>query len=113
MGIVFPTIPLSVMGIATEGREADELSSMILMDYFGVGVGAGLAGVWVALADAGTLTLEAGLAGAFGVGIVAAIVLALIAGRLPDARSARQTVAPQARDGQESPVRPTGMASSS
>ena len=113
MGIVFPTIPLSVMGIATEGREAGELSSMILMDYFGVGVGAGLAGVWVALADAGTLSLEAGLAGAFGVGIAAAIVLTLISGRLPEARSARETVAPQARDAQESLVRPTGMGSSS
>jgi MFS family permease len=113
MGIVFPTIPLSVMGVATEGREAGELSSMILMDYFGVGVGAGLAGVWVALADAGTLSLEAGLAGAFGVGIVAAIVLTLIAGRLPDARPGPDALAAQARDGQESPVRPTGMASSS
>jgi MFS family permease len=113
MGIVFPTIPLSVMGIATEGREADELSSMILMDYFGVGVGAGLAGVWVALADAGTLSLEAGLAGAFGVGIVAAIVLALIAGRLPDARRSPETLASEAQKEQESPVRPTSLPSSS
>jgi MFS family permease len=93
MGIVFPTLPLSVMGEATEGREAGELSSMILMDYLGVGVGAGLGGVWIALADAGTLSLEAGLAGAFGVGIVAAIVLALVAGRLPDARPVPETVA--------------------
>jgi MFS family permease len=113
MGIVFPTIPLSVMGEATEGREAGELSSMILMDYFGVGVGAGLAGVWVALADAGTLSLEAGLAGAFGVGIVAAIMLALIAGRLPDARPTAGSVAAQAHEGRESPVRPTGLTSSS
>lgn len=99
MGIVFPTIPLSVMGIATEGREADELSSMILMDYFGVGVGAGLAGVWVALSDAGTLSLEAGLAGAFGVGIFAAIVLGLIAGRLPDGRPAHESPADRLRTG--------------
>jgi MFS family permease len=113
MGIVFPTIPLSVMGVATEGREAGELSSMILMDYFGVGVGAGLAGVWVALADAGTLSLEAGLAGAFGVGIFAAIVLVLIAGRLPDVRSMRDPVAPQAHQSNDSPVRPTGLPSSS
>ena len=56
MGIVFPTIPLSVMGEAVEGREAGELSSMILMDYLGFGIGAGLAGASVALADAGTLT---------------------------------------------------------
>ena len=86
MGIVFPTIPLSVMGEAVEGREAGELSSMILMDYLGFGIGAGLAGASVALADAGTLTIREGLAGAFGVGIVAAVLLALVARRLPDTR---------------------------
>jgi MFS family permease len=86
MGIVFPTIPLSVMGIAREGQEAGELSSMILMDYLGVGIGAGLGGASVALADAGTISIEAGLAGAFGVGIVAAMLLVLVARRLPDAR---------------------------
>ncbi len=86
MGIVFPTIPLSVMGEATEGREAAELSSTILMDYLGVGIGAGLGGVCIALADAGTISLEAGLAGAFGLGVTFALVLALVGRRLPDAR---------------------------
>lgn len=86
MGIVFPTIPLSVMGIAREGQEAGELSSTILMDYLGVGIGAGLGGASVALADAGTISIEAGLAGAFGVGIVAAMLLVLVARRLPDTR---------------------------
>ena len=66
MGIVFPTIPLSVMGIVEEGREAGELSSTILMDYLGVGIGAGLGGASVALADDRTISIEAGLAGAFG-----------------------------------------------
>ena len=89
MGIVLPTIPLSVMGEVEEGREAGELSSTILMDYLGVGIGAGLGGASVALADAGTISIEAGLAGAFGVGIAAAALLALIARRLPDARSGR------------------------
>jgi MFS family permease len=88
MGVVFPTIPLSVMGIVEEGREAGELSSTILMDYLGVGIGAGLGGASVALADAGTISIEEGLAGAFGVGIVAAVLLVLVARRLPDARAA-------------------------
>jgi hypothetical protein len=88
MGIVFPTIPLSVMGIVEEGREAGELSSTILMDYLGVGIGAGLGGASVALADEGTISIEAGLAGAFGVGILAALLLVLVARRLPDARAA-------------------------
>lgn len=86
MGIVFPTIPLAVMSQATEGREAGELSPTILMDYLGVGIGAGLGGASVALADAGTLTIRGGLAGAFGVAIVAAALLAFVARRLPDAR---------------------------
>jgi hypothetical protein len=84
MGIVFPTIPLSVMGEVEEGREAGELSSTILMDYLGIGIGAGLGGASVALAAAGTISIEAGLAGAFGVGIVAAVALALVATRLPE-----------------------------
>ena len=83
MGIVFPTIPLSVMGEAAEGREAGELSSMILMDYLGVGIGAGLGGASVALADDGLVSLRAGLAGAFAIGVVAAVLLAIVAGRLP------------------------------
>jgi predicted MFS family arabinose efflux permease len=88
MGIVWPTIPLSVMAEVEDGREAGELSSTILMDYLGVGVGAGLGGASVALADAGTISIEAGLAGAFAIGIVAAMLLALVARRLPDARAA-------------------------
>jgi MFS family permease len=84
MGIVWPTIPLSVMGEVEEGREAGELSSTILMDYLGVGIGAGLGGASVALADEGTISIEAGLAGAFAVGIVAAVLLAVVSRRLPD-----------------------------
>jgi MFS family permease len=87
MGIVFPTIPLSVMGETTAGREADELSSTILMDFLGIGVGAGLGGASIALADAGHVSLRIGITGAFAMGTVAAVALALLAGRLPDARS--------------------------
>jgi predicted MFS family arabinose efflux permease len=86
MGIVFPTIPLAVMAEVEEGREAGELSSTILMDYLGVGIGAGLAGASIALADAGTVSIEVGLAGAFAIGIVAAVLLALVARRLPEVR---------------------------
>ncbi|MGH2635336.1 MAG: MFS transporter [Actinomycetota bacterium] len=86
MGMVFPTVPLSVMSEATRGREAGELSSIILMDFLGVGVGAGLGGACVALADAGTISLEAGIAGAFGIGLLSAVLLALVGRRIPDAR---------------------------
>jgi MFS family permease len=113
MGIVWPTIPLSVMGEATEGREAAELSSTILMDYLGVGIGAGLGGVFIALADAGTISLAAGLAGSFGLGIGVALVLALVGRRLPDARHMPEAVGPRDEHEGESPIRPTGLRASS
>ena len=113
MGIVWPTIPLSVMGEATEGREAAELSSTILMDYLGVGIGAGLGGVFIALADTGTITLEAGLAGAFGSGVGFALLLALVGRRLPEARSVPEPVAPHRIGGDRPhPSGPTGMTAS-
>jgi hypothetical protein len=74
------------MSEASEGREAGELSSTILMDFLGIGVGAGLGNAFVALADAGEISLEAGIAGAFGIGLVAALVLAVVGRRIPDAR---------------------------
>ena len=86
MGIVFPTIPLAVMAEASEGHEAGELSSTILMDFLGVGVGAGLGGASVALAAAGAISLEAGIAGAFWIAFVTALVLVFVARRIPDAR---------------------------
>jgi hypothetical protein len=86
MGIVFPTVPLSVMAEATGGREARELSSTILMDYLGVGIGAGLGGASVALSDTGRISLEAGIAGAFSIAFVTAVILAIVARRIPDAR---------------------------
>jgi hypothetical protein len=101
------------MGEATEGREAAELSSTILMDYLGVGIGAGLGGVFIALADAGTVSLEAGLAGAFGIGVTFALVLALVGRRLPDPRLVPGSVAPQGGLEEGPPVRPTGLTSSS
>ncbi len=86
MGIAFPTIPLSVMNTSAEGEEASELSSVLLMDTLGVAVGAGLGGASVAFAKASGAELRVGIAGAFGIGLVAAVVLTLIAHRLPAAR---------------------------
>jgi MFS family permease len=83
MGIAFPTIPLSVMEASPAGEEASELSSTLLMDTLGVALGAGLAGASIALARAGGMSLRAGLAGGFGVGLLATILLLLVAPRLP------------------------------
>jgi hypothetical protein len=83
------------------------------MDYLGVGIGAGLGGVCIALADTGTISLETGLAGAFGLGVIFALVLALVGRRLPDARHVPAAIVPEDEHEKESPIRPTGMTSSS
>jgi MFS family permease len=88
MGIAFPTIPLSVMDASTQGEEATELSSTLLMDTLGVALGAGLAGASVALARSTGASLRVGLAGGFGVGLLAALLLLAIAHRLPTSRRA-------------------------
>jgi hypothetical protein len=86
MGIAFPTIPLAVMGVATAGREAGELSSTLLMDNLGIGVGAGLGGACVAIAKHARAGLVPGLAGAFAIGLVATLALVVVARRLPGDR---------------------------
>jgi len=81
--VAFPTIPLAAMSQASEGAEAGELSSILLTDTLGAGIGTGLGGASIAIADATGSRLEAGIAGAFAVGLVAALILIAIARRLP------------------------------
>jgi hypothetical protein len=83
MGIAFPTIPLSVMDASPAGEEASELSSTLLMDTLGVALGSGLAGASVALARSTDLSLKVGLAGGFGIGVLACLLLLLVAPGLP------------------------------
>lgn len=83
MGVAFPTIPLAVMGAATRGAEAGELSSSLLMDTLGVAMGAGLGGASVALAAHFGAGLRAGLAGAFCTGLLCLALVLLVAPRLP------------------------------
>jgi MFS family permease len=92
MGIAFPTIPLSVMNVAPEGEEAGELSAVLLMDTLGVAIGAGLGGSAVALARAAGLELRLGIAGAFGIGLLAALLLLMVARRLPEGRAPASSI---------------------
>jgi len=87
MGIAFPTIPLAVMGEAAAGSESGELSSTLLMDTLGVAIGAGLGGSSVALAHTVGASLEVGVAGAFLLGLVSALLLLVVARRLPAGRA--------------------------
>jgi MFS family permease len=88
MGIAFPTIPLSVMDASPKGEEASELSSTLLMDTLGVALGSGLAGASVALARSTGASLRIGLAGGFGIGVLACVLLLFVAPRLPQDRAA-------------------------
>jgi MFS family permease len=88
MGIAFPTIPLAVMAASPEGQEASELSATLLMDTLGVALGSGLAGASIAIASSTGSSLRAGLAGGFGIGVFATVVLMGIAHRLPTSRPA-------------------------
>jgi MFS family permease len=83
MGVAFPTIPLAAMGQASRGKEAGELSAILLTDTLGAGIGTGLGGACVAIAVTSGSRLETGIAGAFAVGLVAALLLIGIARRLP------------------------------
>ncbi len=89
MGVAFPTIPLSVMNVAAAGEEATELSATLLMDTLGWAMGAGVGGAIVAFAETVGAELRVGIGGAFGFGLLAALVLLAIARRLPEPTGAR------------------------
>jgi MFS family permease len=83
MGVAFPTIPLAAMSQASVGAEASQLSSILLTDTLGAGIGTGLGGACIAIADAQGSQLRVGIAGAFAIGFAAALALIAIARRLP------------------------------
>jgi MFS family permease len=92
MGIAFATIPLAAMRVSGTGEEGEELSSVLLMDMLGVATGAGLGGAAIAMSDALGAPLRTGLAGAFALGIVAAVLLLLITPRIPSGPPEREVV---------------------
>lgn len=83
MGVAFPTVPLAAMTGASEGSEAGDLSAILLTDTLGVGLGVGLGGASIAIAEATGSSLKAGIAGAFVVGLLAALAAIAVARRLP------------------------------
>jgi MFS family permease len=84
MGVSFPTIPLSAMRVTDAGEESGQLSSVLLLDFLGVAIGAGLAGAAVAVSEAAGAPLADGIAGAFAIGLIALVALLWTGGRIPD-----------------------------
>jgi MFS family permease len=87
MGIAFPTIPFAVMHEVGDRSGASEISSTLLMDVLGWGIGAGLGGSCIAIAQATGRGLRAGIIGAFTVAVLTALTLVSVARRLPSGRS--------------------------
>jgi len=106
MGIAFPTIPRTVMGTTADGAEARQLSSSLLMDTLGVAMGASLGGASVALAGNAGAGLRTGLAGAFLLGLVCAVLVLPISRRLPHLPSGQPHEPAEVR----SPGQPSGDA---
>src|SRR3954454_16973196 len=82
MGTAFPVIPLAVMAGASEGSEARELSPTLLMDTFGIAVGAGVAGAAITLTNHSGGSLVSGLTIAFAIAAAAGVMLAVLAPRI-------------------------------
>ena len=87
MGIAFPTIPFAVMHEVGERRGSGEVSSTLLMDVLGWGIGAGLGGSAIAIAQATGQSLRTGIIGAFTIAVIIALTLLSISPRLPAGRS--------------------------
>jgi MFS family permease len=87
MGIAFPTIPFAVMHEAGDRDGASEISATLLMDVLGWGIGAGLGGSCIAVAQAAGFSLRTGLIGTFTIAVLTAVTLLSIARRLPSGRS--------------------------
>jgi hypothetical protein len=97
VGMAFPSIPLAVMSEATAGGEAEQLSSVLLMDTLGITVGGGLGAAAIAIADRLGAGLEPGLMGVFITSIVFGVVLLAIVGRIPKGPGGRATERPVER----------------
>jgi hypothetical protein len=83
IGIAYSTISVMGLSLAKPGAEGSTASMVLLSDSLGLAAGAGLGGSAIAMAQAAGLSLRTGLAGVFGLALLAAIALVLICSRLP------------------------------
>lgn len=83
MGLGYAPLSVSALGSAEPGREGQATASLQLCDTLGVALGTGAAGALIALADSRGWAASTGVALAFALGIAAAVVGLVAAGRLP------------------------------
>jgi MFS family permease len=83
MGLGYAPLSVSALGSAAPGREGQATASLQLCDTLGVALGTGAGGALIALADSRGWAASTGVALAFALGIAAALVGLVAAGRLP------------------------------
>jgi MFS family permease len=83
IGIAFPTISLVGMERADPGRQTQAIAAVQLTDAFGASLGPGLCGSALAVATSAGTSIQVALLAAFVPAVLAAIVLAPAARRLP------------------------------
>jgi MFS family permease len=85
MGLSYSPLSVTVLGLATPGREGSASASLQLSDVLGQSLGTGLAGVFVALGEARDWATGSSLGFAFAMTLAVAVAGAVAAGRLPRA----------------------------
>ncbi|MGH2358211.1 MAG: MFS transporter [Candidatus Limnocylindria bacterium] len=93
MGLAYTTLSLLVLETAESGVEGASSTALNLMFTLGTAFGAGLGGAVIALADAGILALDRAILIVDGGMALAALAVAVMAGRVPAAVTARQPLA--------------------
>lgn len=84
IGLSYAPISVTVLGLATAGREGEASSSLQLTDVLGVSLGTGLGGAFVALGETRGWPTRSGLELTFAVTLVVSLLGVLAARRLPD-----------------------------
>jgi MFS family permease len=87
MGLAYSPLSLTVLAEAAPGEQGSATSGLQLSDVVGTALGTGVGGAIIAAGIAAGWDGWLGLAGAFAVGVVAAVFGALLAVRLPGPRA--------------------------
>jgi MFS family permease len=107
MGLSYSPLSLTVLREAPPDRQGEATAGLQLSDVLGSSLGAGIGGAILAFGNRTVGDEGPGLAGAFGIGIAAAVIGLALAGRLPGRRSvaASPVVAAAPLPGVDEPAR--------
>jgi len=84
MGLAYAPLSLTVLALATPGREGEATASLQLSDTLGIALGTGVAGAIVAVLTGLGASERVGVAAVFGLSVTVAAVGVVVGGRLPE-----------------------------